>query len=262
MWGFTGSSLCHRESLEIMRALSSAELLNVWERGLAASPTQRALTLLASACPDTPPDTLAELSIGQRDARLLTLREWTFGPQFVSTTVCPGCDERLELAFNVQDLRIADSTGELADPLSLSVQDYEVRCRLPDSTDLAAIAHQPDVAAARQALLQRCVLSARRRQEEVVADQLPDEVVQALVEKMAEADPLANIVLAMSCPACQQRWQAVLDIVAYFWSELNAWALRLLREVHTLAAAYGWAEAEIVAMGPARRRIYLDMVSQ
>jgi len=52
-----------------MHTLSASELLNVWEQGLTQPPVQRALTLLAVACPDTPPVALAELSIGQRDAR-------------------------------------------------------------------------------------------------------------------------------------------------------------------------------------------------
>ena len=100
-----------------MRDLSASQLLGVWERGVAQPPVQRALTLLAVACPDTAPGALAELSIGQRDARLLTLREWTFGPQLASLATCPGCGERLELAFNVSDIRLpSPSQGEGARP--------------------------------------------------------------------------------------------------------------------------------------------------
>ena len=36
---------------------------------------------------------------------------------------------------------------------------------------------------------------------------------------------------------------------------------RILREVHTLAAAYGWSEAEILALSPARRRVYLELAA-
>ena len=53
-----------------MRALLASELLNVWEEGLDRLPAQRALDLLAAACPETPTETLGRLSIGQRDARL------------------------------------------------------------------------------------------------------------------------------------------------------------------------------------------------
>ncbi|HKI02137.1 MAG TPA: phage baseplate protein, partial [Thermoanaerobaculia bacterium] len=61
-----------------MRPLSAPELLEAWERGLAGHPVQRALLLVAAACPGTPPEELARESVGRRDGRLLTLREWTF----------------------------------------------------------------------------------------------------------------------------------------------------------------------------------------
>ena len=75
-----------------MRPLSVTELLAAWERGLDVPPTERALTLLA-ACSTEAPDALARLSIGRRDARLLALRELTFGAQLTSLAACPACGE-------------------------------------------------------------------------------------------------------------------------------------------------------------------------
>ena len=43
-------------------------------------------------------------------------------------------------------------------------------------------------------------------------------------------------------------------------SALDAWAKRVLEEVHTLASAYGWAQSEILSMSAARRRRYVAMV--
>ena len=97
-----------------MRALSAAELLYVWEQGLAQSPVKRALMLLTAACPETPVEALANLRIGERDARLLTLREWAFGSQLVSVANCPNCRERVELTFNTADLRVMPD-GELGE---------------------------------------------------------------------------------------------------------------------------------------------------
>jgi hypothetical protein len=77
---------------------------------------------------------------------------------------------------------------------------------------------------------------------------------------MAEADPQADVQLALSCPDCGHSWLAAFDIVSYFWSEVNSWAQRLLGEVHTLASFYGWSERDILAMSPVRRHIYLDMI--
>ncbi len=79
---------------------------------------------------------------------------------------------------------------------------------------------------------------------------------------MAEADPLADARLALSCPACGRPWEAAFDVVAFLWGELDAWARRTFAEVHALASAYGWREADVLALSPERRRIYLDLVQE
>ena len=50
------------------------------------------------------------------------------------------------------------------------------------------------------------------------------------------------------------------DIVSFFWREIEEFAIRTLREIHALARAYGWAEDQILALSPTRRRCYLEMV--
>jgi hypothetical protein len=64
----------------------------------------------------------------------------------------------------------------------------------------------------------------------------------------------------MSCPACQHEWLAMFDILSFFWTEIEAWAYRTLRQVHTLASAYGWREADVLAISAWRRQRYLEMV--
>jgi hypothetical protein len=78
---------------------------------------------------------------------------------------------------------------------------------------------------------------------------------------MAACDPQAEVLLDLNCPACGHGWQALFDVVAFFWAELAAQAKRLLREVHTLARAYGWREADILGMSARRRQFYLEMVT-
>lgn len=252
-----------------MHALSALELLSVWERGLTQSFVQRALTLLAAACSETTLDELARLSIGQRDALLLTLREWTFGSQLVSVATCPECGDRLELTFNVADIRVAATTLP-AEEFSLSVADYEVRFRLPNSLDLVAVTSQTplaqvghhDMVTSQQALLERCLLTACYRGETQPIDRLPSNVLDTVVEQMTLADPQAEVLLSLSCPSCSHQWKSAFDIVSFFWSEINAWAFRTLREVHILASAYGWREVDILAMSPYRRQLYLEMVGK
>ena len=78
---------------------------------------------------------------------------------------------------------------------------------------------------------------------------------------MSEADPQADLEIDLACPACDHCWQASFDIESFFWSELSAWAKRLLGDVHILASAYGWRETDILNLPPQRRRVYLDLVN-
>jgi hypothetical protein len=241
-----------------MRPLTTHELLDVWEAAAALPPPERALALLAAACPGQPADSLARLSIGQRDARLMTLREWAFGPQMVSVAACPRCGDQLELTFQVADIRVPPA--EPPELLSLTMDGHEVRFRPLDSQDLVALGRAGARADGARFLLGRCLLSAHREGKQRAPDDLPDEIVQAVARRMAEADPQADVELALACAACGHQWLAPFDIVSWFWSEIDAWACRLLRDVHCLARAYGWREADILALSPWRRQFYLKMV--
>jgi hypothetical protein len=243
-----------------MRPLSAAELLDAWERGLSEPVPGRGLALLAAACPDVSSDALAALSIGECDSRLLTLREWSFGSQLASVSDCSRCGERLEWTTSIRDLRSLEqpaSSGEL----SLTVGGYAISFRLPNTLDFAAAAECADPAAARLKILERSVIAARRGDQAIAPGDLPVAVVEAIEKRMAEVDSQANIQLDLLCPACGHRWQALFDIGSFFWGELNAWAQRLLAEVHVLASAYGWREADILNLSPARRQFYLGLIS-
>jgi hypothetical protein len=82
-----------------------------------------------------------------------------------------------------------------------------------------------------------------------------------LAERMAEYDPQAEVLLNVECPDCNYNWQVVFDIVSFFWAEIASQAKRLLHEVHILALAYGWREADILSLSATRRQFYLEMVS-
>ena len=89
---------------------------------------------------------------------------------------------------------------------------------------------------------------------------LSPEDIDRIGEAMAEADPLAEIAFDFECPACGAAFREGLDPAEFFWSEIEVEAKRLLIEVHTLAAAYGWREHEVLALSPARRAFYLERV--
>jgi hypothetical protein len=241
--------------------LSGARLLAVWERATGAPPYQQALAILAAAYPDEPPEALVRLGIGERDSRLLSVREQVFGPALTAVTVCPSCGERLELEIAVEDIR-ADFNPDPTEPHTMQADGWELTFRLPTSRDLAALDGLPLDADPRAALLERCVLAARQDGEAHPPADLPPEVQAALAECMEQADPQADVQLNLTCPACATQWQAAYDVVTYLWAEIETRAETLLREVHVLASVYGWSEGEILAMSARRRQRYLEMIAE
>jgi len=241
-----------------MLALSASQLLDVWERGFGQASAEQALTLLSAACPEMSPEALSQLSIGRRNARLLTLREWTFGLGLEALVTCQGCAERLELDLRTTDLLVDAPEDEETEPLSLEADGYTIRFRLPDSTDLVG-ASGTETATLRRRIFERCLLSVRHGGEEVSFSELPDGVIGLVAERMAQADPQADVTFSVACPACGHTWQATFDIVTFFWREITGWSHRILQEVHLLASAYGWTEADILAMSPWRRQCYVEM---
>ncbi len=244
-----------------MRPLSAHDLLGVWEVGEDQHPLDRALTILAAACPELTWDELTTLSIGQRDARLLALRERTYGPRLDGFVECPKCSESLEFDVAVADLRAAAEPDAGEETLQLVTDGFELRFRRPHSRDLAAALGCRDPRAAHDLLVQRCVLEVRREGSPLAAGELPADIAAELSRSMSEHDPQAEVLIDLRCPSCRHHWQALFDIVTYLWTELAAHAQRLLREVHTLARAYGWREADILGMSARRRRFYLDMAT-
>jgi hypothetical protein len=249
-----------------MRTVSAAELVSAWERTLGRSPIDQALVLLSLDSPGDAPEGLAELSVGERDARLLSLRERLFGSRLTGVTICPQCGQRLELTFEVDDLRRPQPARPAA--LELVADGYHVRFRLPNSADLSSAGELADPNAARAHVLDRCIQSIEQPRgddaepESARPLRLPPSVTEAVVARMREADPQADISLTMSCPDCRHQWGAAFDIAAYLMREVHDWVWHLLQDVHTLARAYGWREADILAMTAARRQAYLQFVTQ
>lgn len=166
----------------------------------------------------------------------------------------------MEIDLKVSDLRVEASEPQ-GDGFLLELDDYQVDVRLPSTADLSEVSRSEDKGRMHTALLRRCIKSVRRQDEEVDAELLPAHVIAAVNARMADQDPQAAMHLSLVCPDCSHHWKALFDIVSFFWSEIEAWAARMMREVHILASAYGWRETDIISMSPMRRQIYLNMVS-
>jgi hypothetical protein len=241
-----------------VRGPSAADLVRLWEAGTGASGVERGVLLLAAAGAGDPSDDLASISIGERDRRLLKLRERLFGAWLHSVADCPRCGIRLQFTLDLRDLLAAGAAA--APHVDVTDSDLRLRIRPPNSHDLAVIADCDDIALAKRVLAERCVVEVSRAGVPMLPCDVPDSALAAVAAAMTAADPGGDHVLDLRCEACDERWPLALDVVAFVWQELESMARRVLNEVHELAWAYGWGEAEILGMTDARRRHYLALV--
>lgn len=237
--------------------MHAADLVAAWEQGSGRTPAGHGDCLLGALGIDAA--RRRGLSVGQRDALLMDLRGRLFGTAVTALATCAACGEKLEVTFDLDDVR-ARPPGQPADPVEVEVDGYTVCARSPTTGDLADLDTTVPSSDALEWLLERCVLDARRDGREVAAVELPDAVRARLETRLAEVDPQADVQVVLTCPDCGESWSALFDVVSFLWQELDAWVRGLLVEVHDLASVYGWSEADILAMSPHRRSLYLEMV--
>lgn len=240
-----------------MRALTQSELLALWENGRALHPLDQGLLALHASYPEERQQDPADWPIGRCNRALAELHSACFGPALRGWADCRKCRERLEFELDARALakRCSDAPSE---PIVARGRTF----RLPTSRDLARIAAEPDPRAAARRLLEQCRLDGSTGSEDRASPAIAwtDDEIDAIGETMALGDPLAEIMVRFDCPACGASFGENLDLSAFLWAEIEAQAKRLLLEVHTLASAYGWSEAEILSLNAARRDSYLAMV--
>jgi len=243
-----------------MLDLDEIDLLTAWERGRVHGANVRgAMALLAAAYPEQSPASLGQLTIGQRDSLLLALREQLFGVRMHGLSNCTECNETLSVDLDVRDFRLP-AGGNSVDPVALEEDDYAVSFRLPNSTDLLAIADARSVFEGRLLLLERLLITATHNGNAMRPDEIPESLLSRVEARMAQIEPQAYVLLNFDCDACHRRTVTLFDIASFLWTEVEVWAIRTLREIHELARAYGWGEAEILRMSPWRRRCYMELL--
>ncbi len=194
-----------------MHAPTAAELLGAWERSAALGPAEREDAFLRLTQPDEDP---AGLPVGERDARLLELRELLFGGRLDGAAECPRCGEPVEYSASARTLRTERPQAANGDGHGLNAFGYELRFRLPTGGDLAEAAAAHDLEGARELLLERCVLSATADGREEAPAGLP---------------PLWSEVESWA-------WRTLFDVhvlaSAYGWSEAAVLALGPRRDLY------------------------------
>jgi hypothetical protein len=163
-----------------------------------------------------------------------------FGPDVTGVVGCAACGERLDVTVPLDGLLAQAVGGAPAPPPGL---------RCPTSRDLVAAAAAPDGAAE---LLRRCAPG---------AGGASPSVRRALDEALEDVVGPALPVVRAACPGCGEEVRAVVDPLALLWQRVEDLVPRLLDDVARLARAFGWSEADVLALGPHRRAAYLRLVA-
>lgn len=236
---------------------SARAILDAWDLASEVSPARRPVALLASLSRNRSEEELLGLSVGACDAELLRARAALLGNELCAWSPCPACGQEMEFSVSTPELLGLPAPRPMNE---LRWGEFVLRFRLPTYRDVIAASTSEDIETVRRRLLRAC-LTVVSSPDGATTDpaHLADEAIERVGDAMLKADPHADLQLTLRCDSCSRHWQEKLDVAAYMGAELEVLARRLLEEVHTLAARYGWSESEILEMTPRRRDAYLHL---
>jgi hypothetical protein len=211
-----------------------------------------------------------DLSMGDRELLLLLVRRRLFGNIMQCVLKCPSCDEKLDVELKVDDLIVESNAVQQIRYEELIEAEgtwFRVTFHLPTAGDVEkALRPAADIEGTARALARGCIDSVSRVSDEPGSTQeekeeWPDSVLRKISARIEQLDPQAEIELQSNCPACGYEFKQPVDPGGYLVHELAARQRVKYQEVHELARAYHWSEAEILSMGSRKRQIYLDLLA-
>ena len=234
-----------------------ARLLAAWEAGVGAPELARGCAALAAAGL-ADPASLLDLPLGLVGYLGVRCHLTSFGSQVDALTGCQACGATLDVALSLTELPPGPeyTPGDPAPTRTLDLAGGVVTVRSPTVRDLVAAAADADP---RGALVRRC--AQRTGPAPVEMASLGADELALVDEALEDLSGLGLITVRAACPDCGEPVAALLDPAALLWQQVQDAAPALLRDVATLAAAFGWSEREILALPAARRRAYLELAA-
>lgn len=205
------------------------------------------------------------LTVTDFETALLGVRRYLFGDRVscLLRGASHRCGVRMELEFSItaflQDARPSVPSGMQAsgtNPRWFQLNgktgggENPVRFRLPSVGDQVIVQDEPHAAAS---LARRCVDLAG-------GEKLRARTMARAEHAMETMAPLVSRSLEGSCPECGEPVSVYLHVPRLVMDELEASAAGIHEEIHSLAAAYHWDEASILAMPQRRRRAYAETI--
>jgi hypothetical protein len=225
------------------------------------------------------------MPVAERNQLLLRLHELTFGPVMNVFGECPECGARLEFDVSVHALASRLDNQPLADTITWESRGQRYTLRPVTTDDLVACLDLPELTAAQELLLSRCLETSpaiadadrspeARRYSRCAHDtgpppdapgapRAPDASADSaeVLRRFEQLNAAAELNCAVECPGCASSQLLDLDLGRFVWAEVRTAARRLMAEIHDLASVHGWSEKSIARMSAARRGAYVELLS-
>lgn len=224
------------------------ELAGSVEREVANATTRsaaRMLDLLLREEGSVKPGDALGLSVTDRDTLLAAVYARTYGDRIDSTVQCRQCGNRYDMNFSLAELQRA--VGLHGEPVpAVRATSKGVEYRVPTGRDELAV----------EALGPSAVRELRRR----IAPAAQDGDIAELDAELERAAPVLDADLNAQCPECGGQQSFRFNIQQYLLESLVLERPRLWREVHRIAAAYGWGLESILSLRRSERRRLVDQI--
>lgn len=246
----------------VLRELTGADELLASRQGSGAATRIVERLLVDSPQAALRPEHASNMPVVDRDWLLASLYRLTFGERVECLLSCGRCGKPFGMDFSLDALvaEIERDADENAANLGVEGPDEEgffrfpdgTRFRLPTTADERAL-RGLDPAVAANEILRRCCPSGPSRSEDDAHRERLERAFSALA-------PLIAATVPTSCAACGADQEADFDIVSFFVAALARERGLLIREVHTLARAYGWSFEQIAELPRSERHAYVELI--
>lgn len=232
--------------------------------GAGAMAATELLDRLLVAVPGTSvtPGRAWELAICDRDRLLAAVYATAFGDRVESEIPCTECDGGAEVNFSLSAL-VASLEPDQQARAEVNVCDgpddnghYQlengIRFRLPTGEDQRAVHGQPPPEA-RLALLRLCLVAAD-------SSEFDERTLERIEAAMARVGATVDYDFDVACQECGSTREVRFDIQHFLLRALAHERRYLVREIHYLAATYGWNLTQILDLSRDDRRAFVRLI--
>jgi hypothetical protein len=195
-----------------------------------------------------------QLSVGDREVLVLTIRSLTFGDKLDLVLDCPSpeCSLPMDLVLSIKDL--LDSVEPPTNLDTLAWHDYSVRPLTGVDLHLVAATSPRDPSRTEQLLAQRCI--------DHTGNELRDSDCAEIASLLEYLDPHSYHGLVLRCPECGTSFESSVDAADLLRGDLIIGQSALDYGIHLLANNYHWSLAEILSLPTMRRQSYARILTE